>query len=153
MIAPPQWSTQQFERDAAAAMQRFREERMAEPLEAYLEAFEEVRGRMEDLLETTVDLSQIRQVAAAVLSDPGLFEAARYLAGPPISTDDLKVLSEATLSPSSMRRDPSEATRAVVGDWIWWDCRAGRVDGRSLWVCRARHRPRHQLLRRGASIW
>jgi hypothetical protein len=86
---------------------------MGEPLEEYLERFDEVRAKMEDLLELTVDLSKLRDMAVDVLTDPGLFEAVRYLAGPPISKDDLSVLSDATLSPASVKRNPAVATAAV----------------------------------------
>ncbi len=111
--APPRWTGTEFTAAAEAAIQVFREERLIEPLEEYLDKFDDVRGRMEDLLETTVDLSKIREMAFDVMVDPRLLEAVRYLSGPPISTDDLKVLSEATLSPTSLKKDPAEAARAV----------------------------------------
>ena len=110
---PPRWTTEQFTTESAIATQRFREERMGEPLEEYLDRFEDVRGRMEDLLETTMDLSKLRELAVDVMLDPRLTEAVRYLAGPPISTDDLKVLAEAALSPASLRKDADAAKRAV----------------------------------------
>lgn len=113
MISPPRWSTGELEASSAAAIQRFREERLVEPLEAYLANFEDVQSRMEDLLETTVDLSQLRAMAVEVMLDQRLFEAARYLAGPPISADDLKVLSEAKLTKRSLLKEPDEAARAV----------------------------------------
>ena len=112
-VAPPRWSTAEFAAEAAIAMQRFREERMGEPLEEYLERFEDVRGRMEDLLEMTVDLSKLTEMALDVMLDPRMDEPVRYLAGPPISTDDLKVLAEASLSPASLKKDPDAAKRAV----------------------------------------
>jgi len=39
--------------------------------------------------------------------------AARYLAGPPVSADDLRVLADARLTPASIRADPGSALRAV----------------------------------------
>jgi hypothetical protein len=114
MTAPtPRWTTEQLAAEAAVAIGRFREERMAEPLEEYLERFEEVRAKMEDLLEMTVDLSRLTDMAVDVLVDPGLAEAVRYLAGPPISKDDLKVLADASLSPKSIRKNPDTAKAAV----------------------------------------
>lgn len=112
-VPAPRWTTDQLDEQAHIAIQNFREERMGEPLEEYLERFEEVRQKMEDLLEMTVDLSRLTDMAVDVLVDPGLFEAVRYLAGPPISKDDLKVLADATLSPSSIRKNPVTATEAV----------------------------------------
>jgi hypothetical protein len=111
--APPRWCTAQLTVDAATAIAQFREERMGEPLEEYLERFDEVRAKMEDLLELTVDLSKLRDMAVDVLTDPGLFEAVRYLAGPPISKDDLSVLSDATLSPASVKRNPRPRPQSV----------------------------------------
>lgn len=110
---PPRWTTAEFEAESERAKARFREERLIEPLEIYMEQFEDVRGRMEDLLETTVDLSRLRDLAGEVVKDARLFEAVRYLAGPPISSDDLKVLSEAELTKTSLAKDPDEARRAV----------------------------------------
>lgn len=111
--APPRWTTAEFTAASEAAVKVFRDERLIEPLEQYLDALDDVSGRMEDLLELTLDLSTIRDNALAVMSDERLLEAVRYLAGPPISMDDLKVLAEATLSPTSLKKDPREADRAV----------------------------------------
>lgn len=113
MVEPPRWTTEEFEAQRKIAIENFREERMSEPLEEYLERFDEVRGKVEDLLEMTVDLTQITAMAADVLIDPGLYEAVRYLAGPPISKDDLETLTDAPLSPTSIRKDPERAKRAV----------------------------------------
>lgn len=110
---PPKWTEAEFVAAAKIAREQFREERLIEPLELYGEHFEDVRARMEDLLETTVDLSLLRDLAKDVITDARLFEAMRYLAGPPISRDDLKVLSEADLTATSLKADPEEARRAV----------------------------------------
>jgi hypothetical protein len=112
-VPPPRLTAEQFEAARLTAIARFREERMQEPLEAYLEHFEAVRGAVEDLLEATVDLSQIGGEAVRVLTDPALLEAVRYLAGPPISEDDLKVLAEASLAPTRLRADPAMARRVI----------------------------------------
>lgn len=87
---------------------------MAEPLEEYMEAFDGYRTAMENLLEKTVDLSQILKTAVDVLTDPDLLEAVRYLSGPPISQDDLKTLvDDASLAPSKLRENPSLARKVV----------------------------------------
>lgn len=86
---------------------------MAEPLEAYLDAFDTYRAAVEDLLEMTVDLSRLDEMAVEVLTNPELLEAVRYLAGPPISADDLKELAEASLAPTRLRGDPEMAHRVV----------------------------------------
>ena len=109
----PRWTEDELEAGRQAALANFRTERMQEPLEAYLEAFDTYRANVENLLELTVDLSQLTDAAVEVLTNPALLEAVRYLAGPPISADDLKVLSEATLSPGRLQQDPTMARRVV----------------------------------------
>lgn len=113
MIDPPEWDEAAFERDLKKAIGIFRQERMEEPLEEYLETFDEYQGHVEDLLEQTVDLARLDDELIEVLTDPNLLEAFRYLAGPPISEDDLKTLAEASLAPSRLQEDIEMARRVV----------------------------------------
>lgn len=110
---PPLWTSAELEAARQTAIAVFREERMGEPLEKYLRAFDEYRATVQELLEATVDLSQLSDQALDVLTNPNLLEAVRYLAGPPISTDDLRTLSEASLAPSRLRSDPTKAQRVI----------------------------------------
>jgi XamI restriction endonuclease len=110
---PPRWTREQFNGDREKAVAIFREQRMQEPLEKYLKDFDDVRAAVEELLEMTVNLTQLNDAAANVLTDPALLEAVRYLAGPPVSLDDLRVLADATLSPKSLRGDPTMARRVI----------------------------------------
>lgn len=112
-VTPPRWSNQDLDDARLVAIDLFRQQRMAEPLEAYLGYFDQVRAAVENLLEMTVDLSTITDSAIEVLTDPDLLEAVRYLAGPPISADDLKVVADARLSPSALRSDPDMARRVI----------------------------------------
>lgn len=115
MIDPPRWTSEELARDRLIAIERFREERMREPLERYLDLFDKRRGHVEDLLETLIDidLEQLDdQTVTDVLTNPELLEAFRYLPGPPISKDDLKEIAETSLSRKSMK-NPVNA-RAVV---------------------------------------
>jgi hypothetical protein len=48
-----------------------------------------------------------------VVTDPSLLEALRYLAGPPISEDDLKTVAEAVLTPGRLKNDETMA-RSIV---------------------------------------
>lgn len=86
---------------------------MEEPLEDYLSHFEESRQTVEELLETTVDLSELRKLSVSALADLKLQEAVRYLAGPPISLDDLKVVAQARLSYKALNGDSSMAARVI----------------------------------------
>jgi XamI restriction endonuclease len=109
----PRWTQEQLQEGLEKAKSIFREERLQEPLEEYLRAFDQYQGAVEDLLETSVDLTQLDQTILDVLTDEALLEAFRYLAGPPISKDDLKVLAEAQLTPARLRKDP-EMTKRVL---------------------------------------
>jgi XamI restriction endonuclease. len=112
-IEPPRWSDEELEVDRQVSITRFREERLREPLEQYLETFDTYRGVVEDLLEATVDLTKLSPPEIDVLTDPALLEALRYLAGPPISKDDLEVLADGSLSPKQLKADPAMALRVV----------------------------------------
>ncbi|MFZ0270971.1 MAG: XamI family restriction endonuclease [Acidobacteriaceae bacterium] len=114
MKNPPDWSEEQLRSGLTKAIALFREERMDEPLEAYGNFFEEYQGAFEDLLETSVDLAQLDTTITKILTDKKLLEAFRYLAGPPISVDDLKVLAEANLSQKQIKADP-EMVQRVLG--------------------------------------
>ena len=107
LVAPPVWDKERLEADRRDAIETFRKLRMEEPLDAYLEAFDQYRGVVEELLESTVDLGQLDANGLAVLTDPKLLTAFRYLSGPPISGDDLKTLVEGSLSPGWMPRHPA----------------------------------------------
>jgi XamI restriction endonuclease len=113
VIEPIQWTRDELEADRLAAIGLFRKERTEEPLEDYLEGFDKYQGYVEDLLETTVDLSRLDGAGLEVLSDPHLLEAFRYIAAPPISADDLKVLADATLAKGQLRKKPEDVQRLV----------------------------------------
>lgn len=114
MIEPPVWTDDQLEADRTKAIAAFSKERLEEPLEDYLEAFDEYQGHIEVVLETTVDLTELDTTALDVLGDPRLLEAFRYLGGPPISEDDLKVLADArSLAPSTLQRKPELVQRLI----------------------------------------
>lgn len=113
MIAVPRWTEGELNEGLSRAKEVFRKTRAEEPLEAYLEAFERYQGNVEDLLETSIDLTQLDQRVIDIVTDPALLTAFRYLSGPPISTDDLKILAEAALSPSRLRSDAEMVKRVL----------------------------------------
>jgi hypothetical protein len=78
-----------------------------------LEAFDEKQKAFEDLLELTVDLTQIRERAVDILADKRLRDALRYIAGPPISDDDWKTLADATFARRKLQEDPALADRLI----------------------------------------
>jgi hypothetical protein len=114
MNQPPRWDSQDLDRDSGQATEIFRKERLEEPLEDYLEAFDQYLGNVEDLFETTIDLTELDESALRFLTDPKLFGAFRYLAGPPISDDDLKTVAEVqSLNASQLRNDPEAVQRII----------------------------------------
>lgn len=113
MIAAPIWTPEELKREALVAIEVFRKRRMEEPLEEYLEAFDKYQGIIEDLLEQTVDLSDVNGPLIQVVTNPNLLEALRYLAGPPISADDLKTVANVVLTPKKLAKDP-EMARTII---------------------------------------
>ena len=114
MNDPPVWTHAQLEVDRAKASAAFSKERLEEPLEDYLEAFDEYQGYVEEVLETTLDLADFETSALDVLGDTRLLEAFRYLAAPPISSDDLKVLADApSLTKSRLSTSPEDVQRLI----------------------------------------
>jgi hypothetical protein len=114
VIDPPRWTAEVLEADRQRAIALFRSERLDEPLEDYLEAFDKYRGHVEELLEKTGGLSDFESAALEVFMDEHLLEAFRYLAGPPISEDDLKVLAEAPSLAKGRLRDDREALGRLI---------------------------------------
>ena len=114
MTAPPVWLSHELDRERLKAIAVFRRERTEEPLEDYLESFDLYQRFVEELLETTLDLSEWESSALEVLTEPNLLEAFRYIAAPPISEDDLKVLAEApSLAKGRLKTRPHDVEKLL----------------------------------------
>jgi len=115
MINPPKWTAEQLASESEQAKEVFRQQRLKEPLEAYLEVFERSQGSIENLFESTVDLTKLDEAATGILTDEKLLEAFRYLAGPPISEDDLMTVAQAkSLGASRLKKDPDAVQRILI---------------------------------------
>ncbi len=136
LIDPPRWSEEELERERRKAVGIFRNERLTEPLEKYLEAFDDYAASVDRLMRETDDLRSLHDVAQEVLADAGLLEAVRYLAGPPVSADDLMELAETQLTASRLREDDAAAQRVIDTVLDMLDCR------RFAWVAENRE-PAH----------
>lgn len=124
MIDPPVWSREQLEAASEEAEERFRETRHTEPLEVYLEQFDEYQGIVEEVIEQTVDLTRLEDHALELMTDERRLEVLRYLTGPPISKDDLKVLMRArSLSAKALTDNPELITEVVAFMRDWHDRR------------------------------
>ena len=113
LVDPPRWSELEFERERLKAIEFFREERLTEPVERYLRAFDDYTANIDRLMRESQDLQSLRDVAQTVLTDADLLEALRYLAGPPVSADDLMELAETNLTASRLRDDAAAARRVI----------------------------------------
>lgn len=109
------WARTELERDRQTAIQTFVRERLGEPLDVYTERFDDARDAVETLLESTLDLTlllpanpapKLRERLREIVTDREQFTAFRYLAGPPISADDLGAVADvASLAPSKIAED------------------------------------------------
>lgn len=103
--SPPRWSLLQFADGAARGVSEFRRTRLSEEVGVYSDYFEQARAAVEEMLELTDDLRDPLPQARTAAST--LLHPLRYVAAPPISTDDLVTLSGA-------RRDLGSAQDAEL---------------------------------------
>lgn len=103
---PPVWTEKELTTDLEISIEKFRKSRLEEPLEAYLEAMDDARGDVEELLESTVDLAELSERAKEILVNAKHLRALRYLSGPPVSSDDLKTLVGSKVSAAAVAKDP-----------------------------------------------
>ena len=114
MIKFPIWDDDRLQSDREKAIAVFRQKRLSEPLELYLNYFDDYQGVFEDLLEQTTDLTALQEHALAILSGHKTLYAFRYLAGPAISLDDLKTVADvSSLTKESLRKDPAALEQIV----------------------------------------
>jgi hypothetical protein len=105
--APPRWTEKQLAADADTSAAAFRKERLT-PTKAWKEHFTRSNERFTALLNELGELqpNKISDAALASAYKLNLGEALRYLSGPPISDDDLKVLADVpSLAPGVLIRD------------------------------------------------
>lgn len=113
-VQPPRWSLARIEADVELSKARFREQRLDEPLDDFLTAFEEYRRVVDELLELTLDLSQLRELAPQVVLNQEYLTVVRALSSPIISLDDMKTLSDCTLSKRQLTKDDGVASYRVI---------------------------------------
>jgi hypothetical protein len=114
MLEGPRWSREQLAAAVHRATEIFRTERMEEPLEAYLEAFDGYQANVEQMFEATVDLTSLDSTALGVLTNPEMLATVRYLTGPPISADDLRTVAEADSLVANRLRSNEAAVQRII---------------------------------------
>lgn len=115
MKSPPRWTTDQLTAGAEAARHIFRHERLDEPLERWKATFAQYEAQFHRLFDEygIADPAKLSAAQVAAIFRDQLGDALRYLAGPPISADDLKVLADASLAPGRLATDTAQAQRIL----------------------------------------
>lgn len=115
MKQPPQWSQAQLQQEAELAKKLFRDERLLEPLEKWKTIVEENRATYTQLFRVYElrDPAKLAPEQVAELFKTGFGDSLRYMTGPPISQDDLKVLAECSLAPGRLAKNPKDAARVL----------------------------------------
>jgi hypothetical protein len=93
--SPAVWTEQQLAEQAKVALNEFVDRRLAEPGGKYLAHVQARRGAIVRLFKTLATIDPRNPdpaVVRKVILDGALFDALRYVAGPPVSEDDLGVL-------------------------------------------------------------
>lgn len=114
---PPEWTEEQLEEGRSEALAGFIRERGEEGTRAYRAGFDEIEPVVRRLFQISSDLRDFR--GQVFREDPELLPAARYLAGPPISADDLETLAGGRLGRRAP--DPNVAERVAEVLRSAWD--------------------------------
>lgn len=112
---PPVWTDDQLAEHARRALNAFVDRRLAEPSARYLDHLKTRRAAFYRLMRILAPIDPVNPdiaVVQAILGDSGLEAALRYIAGPPISADDLGVVvtrDTRRLTKKRIRADPELA--------------------------------------------
>ncbi|MCY3807544.1 MAG: XamI family restriction endonuclease [bacterium] len=112
-LPPPRWTAAQLGTAASEATEDFRQQRLAESRKTYLAQIDRYRREVEELFAATDDLRDIARMRTELLAGAERLEAIRYLTGPPISADDLRVIAGTPLSPVRLAAEPGIGDRIV----------------------------------------
>jgi len=113
-IHPPRWTEAELSEYADIAASNFRNTRLS-PTEAWTSHYQAARTKFEALFAQLGDLDpqHFTDITLSLAYKGKLGEALRYLAGPPISDDDLKVIADvSSLAPNILSSD-HESLRKV----------------------------------------
>lgn len=139
MIEPHRWSNSELSEARDRAEESFATRRRSESLETYQLYFDGYEEIVKDVLEQTLDLSKLQEQGTSLLRDRKMEEVVRYLCGPPISNDDLKMLVRA----KSLHAPGSEASQGQF-DTVIEVVRAWHDRRRFPWVDERRSPEEHE---------
>ena len=112
--APARWTAEELAAETATSAGQFRAARLA-ATDSWATHYNQARDKFKMLFRKLDDLSpdEITEEDLADAYGLGLGEALRYLAGPPISEDDLQVIANVeSIKPGFLRKNP-DALRKV----------------------------------------
>ncbi len=111
------WSLAEIDSDVDTSKAEFRERRLGEPLQRYLDAYDAAHPVLAPLIDglesAMANGSAPRDFLRGLWSTDEGKTAFRYLAAPPISEDDLQTLASATLGPRALDGDAAGAQRLI----------------------------------------
>lgn len=111
---PITWSEERLEEDRTRAIEQFRDSRLSEDIEEYRSLCNKYHDLTSEVLRKTDNLRDIDlHTALDILTDEELIYVFRYLAGPPISEDDLKTLSDSSIAPTKLKDNPDNVRKVV----------------------------------------
>ena len=108
--SPPLWTTEEFQDAAETSAGNFRDERLS-VTDEWTTHYKESKDKFEALFSTIADVTPaaITDQSLAKVYTENMGEAMRYLAGPPVSDDDLKVIADvSSLTPSILSSNTSD---------------------------------------------
>ena len=109
--SPIRWTQEELSQEAAIAAAAFRTQRLAAS-DAWATHYQQARAKFELLFSKINDIraDQISDEQLAEAYGQGLGETLRYLAGPPISDDDLQVIADVdSLASGVLKKHPATA--------------------------------------------
>lgn len=115
-ISPTRWTTEELADEAATSSAQFRAERLS-VTDSWTTHYNSARKKFDQLFKQLNNLSPgaVTNDNLAEVYGLGLGEALRYLAGPPISDDDLQVLADVdSIAPTILAKD-TDALCKVFG--------------------------------------
>lgn len=131
-VTPPHWSADELESGRQRALAEFNPSWGAEGTQRYIDTVEQLSVPLRRLFAASSDLSDL--AAATFIADTSLVAAARFIAAPPVSADDLKTLIGGNLSAKAPDVERAErAAKIVRTAWDplrfpWLDARRSATD-------------------------
>lgn len=113
MKMPKLWTKAELCEHSMQMKRIYIESRRSEGLEYYQAAHSRAYSLCRDLFAETDDLASLSVDASQILANPKYLQIVRYLASPPISEDDIKIIAEVPSLSSSEMSKPDNARRVV----------------------------------------